>query len=49
MTSIDQKLKESEEKYSNLFQHSNDGIFLHDLDGNITDVNRKVLEQLGLH
>ena len=47
MTSIDQKLKESEEKYSNLFQHSNDGIFLHDLDGNIIDVNRKVLEQLG--
>ena len=41
------ELKESEEKYSNLFQHSNDGIFLHDLDGNIIDVNRKVLEQLG--
>jgi len=41
------ELKESEDKYSNLFQHSNDGIFLHDLDGNITDVNRKVLEQLG--
>ena len=41
------KLEESEEKYSNLFQHSNDGIFLHDLDGNITDANQKVLEQLG--
>ncbi|MHA2131641.1 MAG: PAS domain S-box protein, partial [Promethearchaeota archaeon] len=41
------ELKESEEKYSNLFQHSNDGIFFHDLDGNIMDVNQKVLEQFG--
>ena len=41
------KLKQSEEKYSNLFHHSNDGIFLHDLDGNIIDVNLKVLYQFG--
>ncbi|MFW9894252.1 MAG: PAS domain S-box protein [Candidatus Thorarchaeota archaeon] len=41
------ELKESEEKYSNLFQHSNDGIFFHDLEGNILDVNQKVLEQFG--
>lgn len=41
------ELRESEEKYSNLFQHSNDGIFFHDLDGNIVDANQKVLEQFG--
>lgn len=40
-------LKESEEKYSNLFQHSNDAIFIHDLDGNIIDVNQKVLHLFG--
>jgi PAS domain S-box-containing protein len=40
-------IKESEEKYSNLFQSSNDAIFLHDLDGNIIDVNQKVLDLLG--
>ncbi|MHA2390769.1 MAG: PAS domain S-box protein [Promethearchaeota archaeon] len=41
------ELEESEEKYSNLFHHSNDGIFMHDLDGNIIDVNQKVLELFG--
>ena len=46
-TRAEQKLKESEEKYSNLFQHSNDGIIIHDLDGSIIDVNQKVLEQFG--
>lgn len=40
-------LKKSEEKYSNLFHYSNDGIFLHDLQGNIIDVNQKVLDQFG--
>ncbi|MFX1312018.1 MAG: PAS domain S-box protein [Promethearchaeota archaeon] len=40
------ELKESEEKYSNLFQHSNDGIFVHTLDGKIIDVNQKVLDLL---
>ncbi len=38
-------LQESEEKYSNLFQHSNDAIFLYDLEGKILDVNQKVLDQ----
>ena len=42
-----EKLRESKEKYSNLFHHSNDAIFLHDLKGNIIDVNQKVLEQFG--
>lgn len=40
-------IRESEEKYSNLFHFSNDGIFLHDLQGNILDVNQKVLELFG--
>ena len=42
-----QELRESEEKYSNLFHHSNDAIFLHDLEGNIIDVNQRGLEQFG--
>ncbi len=42
-----QELRESEEQYSNLFHHSNDAIFLHDLEGNIIDVNQKVLDQFG--
>ena len=41
------ELRESKEKYSNLFHHSNDAIFLHDLEGNIRDVNQRVLEQFG--
>lgn len=40
-------LRESEEKFSNLFQRSNDAIFIHDFQGNITDVNKKVLDQFG--
>jgi len=40
-------LKESEEKYHNLFEHSNDAIFVHDLDGNIIDVNQKALDLFG--
>jgi PAS domain S-box-containing protein len=38
-------LKVSEEKYSNLFHYSHDSIFIHDLPGDILDVNQKVLEQ----
>ncbi len=40
-------LKENKEKYLALFENSNDGIFLHDLSGNIIDTNKKVLSQLG--
>ena len=40
-------LKESEEKYGNLFHNSNDGIFMHNLDGNIIDVNQKALDMFG--
>lgn len=41
------ELKESEEKYSNLFHYSNDGILLHDIEGNIIDINQRALEQFG--
>ncbi|MBW1746293.1 MAG: PAS domain S-box protein, partial [Deltaproteobacteria bacterium] len=43
----DQVIKESEEKYRNLFHYSNDGIFIHDLQGNIIDINQKGLDLLG--
>jgi PAS domain S-box-containing protein len=35
----EEKLQKSEEKYRNLFQHSNDAIFVHTLDGKIIDAN----------
>ncbi len=37
-------LRDSQEKYSILFQQSNDAVFLHDLEFNILDVNQKALE-----
>ncbi|MHA2294717.1 MAG: PAS domain S-box protein [Candidatus Hodarchaeales archaeon] len=40
---IEQALRESEEKYSNLFHYSNDAIIMHSLDGRILDVNKKAL------
>lgn len=40
-------LLESEEKYRSLFHRSNDGIFVHDLDGNIIDANQRVVELFG--
>jgi PAS domain S-box-containing protein len=44
---VEEALRASEEKYSSLFHKSNDGIFIHDLEGNIIDVNQKVLDQFG--
>jgi len=41
---VEENLREKEEKYRNLFEYSNDCIFLHDLDGNIIDINKKVIE-----
>ncbi len=43
----EQALRESEEKYSKLFHCSNDAIFIHDPEGNIIDVNQKVLDLFG--
>ncbi len=40
-------LKESEEKFRQTFDQSNDGIFLHDLRGNVLDVNLRVKELFG--
>ena len=42
------RTKENEEKYRNLFDHSNDGILLHDLDGVIHDINAKALQLFDL-
>jgi PAS domain S-box-containing protein len=42
------KLQKSEERYRNLFQHSNDAIFVHTLDGKIIDVNSAACRLLGL-
>lgn len=44
---VEKDLQQSEEKYSNLFHYSNDSIILHDLEGNIVDVNKKTLELFG--
>ncbi len=43
----EKELRESEEKYRNLFHFSNDAIFIHDLDMNIIDVNQKALDLMG--
>ncbi len=43
----DEVLKESEEKYRELFENSNDCIILHDLEGHIINVNKKTLELFG--
>jgi PAS domain S-box-containing protein len=43
----ERELRESEEKYRNLFQHSNDAIFIHDLEGGIMNVNRRALDLFG--
>lgn len=44
---LEEELRESEEKYRGLFHNSNDAIFIHDLDGNIIDVNQRALELFG--
>ena len=44
---VEEAMYESEEKYRKLFHHSNDGIFLHDFEGNIIDINQKVLDYFG--
>ncbi len=40
-------LRESEEKFRQLFHHSNDAIFIHDLTGKTIDVNQRVLDLFG--
>lgn len=41
------KAKENEDKYYNLFQNSNDAIFIQNLNGSIIDVNKKLLSLFG--
>jgi len=43
----EEALRDSRERYVNLFNGSNDAIFVHDLEGNILDVNEKVLTLFG--
>ena len=38
---------ESEKKYRMIFENANDGIVIHDLKGNIIDVNRSMFNRLG--
>ena len=40
-------LRESEEKFRQLFHHSNDAIFIHDLTGTTIDVNQRALDLFG--
>lgn len=43
----EQELREIVEQYSNLFHNSNDAVFLHDLQGNILNVNERTTEIFG--
>ena len=44
----EEALQASEKKYRNLFHYSNDGIYIHDLEGRIIEVNQKALGQSGM-
>ncbi len=43
----EQALIENEKKYRNLFEEGGDGMLIHDLDGNILDVNQKICKLFG--
>jgi len=43
----EQELREIAERYSNLFLHSNDAVFLHNLHGKILDANERAIEIFG--
>jgi PAS domain S-box-containing protein len=43
----EENLEESEENFRRLFEHSNDPIFVHSLEGQILDVNNRACEMLG--
>jgi PAS domain S-box-containing protein len=47
-TSMELALRTSEIKFRRLFEHSNDAIFLHDINGYILDANGKAAELIGL-
>ncbi|MFO8017764.1 MAG: PAS domain S-box protein [Promethearchaeia archaeon] len=39
--------RETQKQYSELFNHINDAVFIHDLEGNILDFNKKAMDTLG--
>jgi PAS domain S-box-containing protein len=43
----EEALKESEKKFRSLFENANDAIFIHDLKGNILEVNQLASQRLG--
>lgn len=44
---LEQKLKESEERYRELFENANDPMYTHDLKGNILTINKVGMKLLG--
>ncbi len=42
-----QRIRESEERYRNIFDQASDGIFIHDFNGRFVDVNRQMTEIFG--
>jgi len=44
---VELELVESEQKFREIFEHSNDAIFLHDLEGNIIEANETACHRLG--
>ncbi|TAL36183.1 MAG: PAS domain S-box protein [Spirochaetes bacterium] len=44
---IESRLRESESRYRTLFHSSNDAIYIRDLDGNLLDFNRSLMDLLG--
>jgi len=43
----EEKLSRNEKKYRSLFEQSNDAIIIHDLEGNIIDINTRTCDMLG--
>lgn len=44
---VEDELQESEKRFRSLFEQSNDAVFLHDMKGNILDVNSRAAAMLG--
>lgn len=44
---MEMALKESDERFRSLFEHSIDGVFIHDFEGNFLDVNQPMIDAMG--